>query len=238
MPWPVRPLVSLTAFLAAPTLMAQTAPCPWVAPIYPNCPPVTGPGVIPSIPGNPDATPLPNGADAAIRDGAFSRSTEGGGLSAATAAPSMDGDLFGARAFRVRYTANILCSFNCQVGALTSTGGPGVFVNPNFPGSTISFGVPNGNVRTLQSNFSQSDLTFVQPITVTTGAANPDFDRAFAQSALNSLFSTGGLTPLQQQQFNKLAPADRAKLLGNCGTINSQITQATRGTLGSSAPLF
>ena len=229
MRWPVQPLVGLTAFLAAPGLSAQTAPCPWVAPIYPNCPPVTGPGAIPPIPNNPNSAPLSTGADAAIRDGSFSRSAEGGGLSAATAAPSMDGDILGARAFRVRYTANILCSFNCQVGALTSTGGPGVFVNPNFPGSTISFGTPNGNTRTLQSNFSRSDLTFVQPITVTAGAANPDFDRAFAQSALNSLFSTGGLTPLQQQQFNKLAPADRAKLLGNRGAINTQITQATRG---------
>ncbi len=225
MRWPVRPLVGLTAFLAAPPLMAQTAPCPWVAPIYPNCPPATGPGIIPAIPNNPNAAPLSNGADAAIRDGSFSRSAEGGGLSAATAAPSMDGDLIGARAFRVRYTANILGQFDIRQGAVTASGGPGVFVIPNTPNARIFFTTPNGT-RSVTPNFGQSDLTFVQPITQTGG---PDFDREFAKSALNSLFSTGGLTPLQQQQFNKLTPADRAKLLGNRGAINAQVTQATRG---------
>jgi len=234
MRWPLRPLLGLTSFLAAPVALAQTPlpNCPpLIAPLYPNCQPGTtipGFGTGTSGQQNPNDPQLPRSAQDALRDGSFSRSAEGGSQSAATAAPSMDGDIIGARAFRIRYRANILCSFNCQVGALTSTGGPGVFVNPNFPGSTIAFGTPNGNTRTLQSNFSQSDLTFVQPITLTSGP-NPDFDRVFAQSALNSLFSKGGLTPQQQQQFNKLAPADRAKLLANRGAINAQITQATRG---------
>lgn len=227
MRWPIRSAVGLTAFLAAPTLSAQTPPCPLVAPIYPNCPPATLPGTLPTIPGFDPNAQLPRAAENALRDGAFSRSAEGGGLSAASAAPNMDGDLVGARALRIRYAANVLCSFNCQVGALTASGTPAVFVNPNFPGSTISFGTPNRTTR-LDAGFSNSDLTFVQPV-VLTGAANPDFDREFAQSALNSLFSTGNLTARQIAQLNKLSPADRTKLLGNRGAINPQVTRATRG---------
>ena len=226
MPWPVRPLVSLTAFLAASSSMAQTALCPWVAPIYPNCPPATGPGVIPSIPNNPNAPPLSNGADAAIRDGSFSRSTEGGGLSAATAAPSMDGDLFGARSLRIKYTAPLTARFNGLGAATTASGGSAVLVNPNSAGSSIAFGpTPNGTVRTLFAPFNANDLSFVQP----TSGGGVDFDRTFAKSALQTLLSTGQLTADQINQLNRLSPADRAKLLGNRGAINSAVTKATRG---------
>ena len=228
MRWPIRPLLGLTAFLAAPTLSAQTPPCPpVVAPLYPNCPPATLPGTLPTIPNFDPNAQLPRSAENALRDGAFSRSAEGGGLSAASAAPNMDGDLAGARALRIRYAAEVLCSFNCQPGFLTATGGTAVNVNPNFPGSTISFRTPNGTNR-LDAGFSNSDLTFIQP-TTPIGNGGLDFDREFARSALNSLFSTGNLTAQQIAQLNKLTPADRAKLLGNRGAINAQVTQATRG---------
>ena len=226
MRWPVRPLVGLTAFLAAPALFAQTVPCPWVAPIYPNCPPATGPGAIPPIPTDPNAAPLPNGADAAIRDGSFSRSAEPGGLSAATAAPSMDGDLFGARSLRIKYTAPLTARFNGLGAATTASGGTAVLVNPNSAGSSISFGpTPNGTIRTLFAPFSNSELSFVQP----TSRGGVDFDRAFAKSALQTLLSNGQLTAEQVNQLNRLSPADRAKLLGNRGAINSAVTKATRG---------
>ena len=96
--------------LAAPVALGQRAYCPPVAPLYPNCPPLTG---TPN-PMNPGATdPLapqnPNALDSALRDGAFSRSAEAGGLSAATAAPGFDGDFSG-----ITYSRQIVTGFVIQ----------------------------------------------------------------------------------------------------------------------------
>ena len=44
---------------------------------------------------DPLASQNPNALDSALRDGAFSRSAEAGGLAAATAAPGFDGDFGG-----------------------------------------------------------------------------------------------------------------------------------------------
>lgn len=82
--------------LAAPTALGQRAHCPPVAPLYPNCPPLTG-APNPMTPGTVDplAPQSPNALEGALRDGAFSRSGEAGGIAAATAAPGFDGDFSG-----------------------------------------------------------------------------------------------------------------------------------------------
>ena len=84
-------LIALT--LAAPAVLGQRTYCPPVAPLYPNCPPLTG-SPTPMTPGSVDPlTPqTPNALDSALRDGAFSRSGEAGGLAAASSAPGFDGD--------------------------------------------------------------------------------------------------------------------------------------------------
>ena len=86
-------LIAMT--LAAPAVLGQRT-CPPVAPLYPNCPPLTG-SPNPMTPGTVDplAPQTPNALDSALRDGAFSRSGEAGGLAAATAAPGFDGDFSG-----------------------------------------------------------------------------------------------------------------------------------------------
>jgi len=98
------PLCCLLAVaLASPALGQRANYPPLVAPIYPNCPPATTwPGGTPVMPNpmttgttDPLAPQTPNALDGALRDGAFSRSGEAGGLAAATAAPGFDGDFAG-----------------------------------------------------------------------------------------------------------------------------------------------
>ncbi len=106
MRWPVCCLIAIA--FAAP-VFGQRANCP-VAPLYPNCPPAVWPGGTPGTPNpmapggtDPLAPQNPNALDSALRDGAFSRSGEAGGLAAATAAPGFDGDFGG-----VTYTRQIV----------------------------------------------------------------------------------------------------------------------------------
>ena len=231
MRWPIRPLVGLTSFLAAPVALAQTPipNCPpLIAPLYPNCPPSTLPGTIPLVPGSDPNAQLPQAAQNALRDGGFSRSAEGGGLSASSAAPNMDGDLVGARALRVRYSVPLTATFFNVRDAVDGTGGSAKLVNPRTQGSNIVFGpTPNGRFSDpFFPSTLNSDLSYVQP---TAGGNSPDFDREFARAALQTLLSRGQLTGEQVRQLNKLGAGDRARLLGNRGAVNAAVTQGTRG---------
>ena len=118
-----RPLVSLIAVaLAIGTVaQAQTVPCrPLVAPLYPNCSPPTFPGgTIPGMttpidPANPMANPTPNALDNSLREGAFARGGEAGGLAAATANPGFDGDFVGITTTRTIVTGFTV--FEEQIG--------------------------------------------------------------------------------------------------------------------------
>jgi hypothetical protein len=213
--------------------------CAPVVPLNPACPPGTilpGPGVtIPSTPGSPgtpdqpgagpQVAPAPRQADG---DGApqFAASTRGGGLDVDRYNINMFADILGARSLSVTYNVPFTAQFGLGGATTTASGGSAFRVNPNAPGSFIRLGpTPNGTTFRGGAPFSSGDLSYVQP--TTGGVAN--FDRAFAQAALQSILSAGQLTPEQVLAFNQLSPADRAQLLASRGAINAQITRATGG---------
>jgi hypothetical protein len=157
----------------------------------------------------------------------FARGTPGGGgdIERFNSANTF-GDLLGVRSLSVTYRVPITAQFGLAGATTTGTGGSAVRINPNAPGSFIRFGpTPNGNTFVSNAGFTSTDLSYAQP----TDGRVANFDRGFAQAALQSLLSTGQLTPAQVLAFNQLSPADRAQLLANRGAINAQILRATGG---------
>ncbi len=221
-------------------VVAPIIPCPPAValPTIP-CPPGTVPGVMPGSPGapitpyNPDVpgTPPSNVPPPSVSSsdpgGGFARQSEGGTQVAQSFAPNMFGDILGARSVRLSYTVPFAARFAVAGPTTTASGGSAVIVNPNGAGGSITFGpLPNGNtIPPVSASFNTGDLTYAQP---TVGGV-ATYDREFARSALQTLLSTGELTPTQVAAFNQLTPAQQAQILRNRGAINRTITQATSG---------
>lgn len=207
----------------------QPLPMPGSPGAIPPVPPSPGtppPPDQPTPPAGPEVAPAPQ--PAATGDGTpqFARGTGGGGFDVDRYNVNMFADILGARSLTVTYSVPITARFGLIGAATTGTGGPAVRVDPNAAGGFVRFGpTPNGTTFVSNANFNNGDLSYVQP---TAGGA-ATFDRAFAQSALQSLLSAGQLTPTQVMAFQQLSAADRAQLLANRGAINRLITQATGG---------
>jgi hypothetical protein len=200
-----------------------------------KCPPGGAP-IVPytEAPSNPDPNnpKMPTPEDIARQtppaqgnnlENAFAQASESGSLAAKTFNANMMGDLLGARSLRITYTAKIDATFGTTT-PLTSGSSTGLTVDPNRGGSNVVFTAPNGSTATANAPFSNSNLRYFQ-VANTAGVV----DLAFAQTALQSIFSKAPLSPDAAAQLNKLSPADRAQLLALRGSLNSAVMQGAKG---------
>jgi hypothetical protein len=236
-PHPTAPVVA--PFAAPLGVPCPPVPCPpgstvihpspgVAAPIVPDgtaTPGMTAPAITPDLTGTgPSVVPTPVDLGGG---GQFAAQTERGGGAAASYNANMFGDILGARALRIGYTATAHARFGfdpLNPGLVATQNGQGRTIDPNAPGGSIVFTAGN-RTTTVNAAFNGNDLRYVQTLL----AGNADFDRAFARSALQTLLSRGELSTDQINSLNQLTPAQRAQLLSRRGQINSVLTQATRG---------
>ncbi len=203
-----------------PTFVAPVQPCPpgMVMPGSPTTPPGTPPvpDTPPNVPPTPPATPDVSGA--------FARQTEGGGLAGGSFAPNMFGDVLGSRAIRVQLSTPFSLTGNMAGGTVPTATGLGRTVN--FSNGVATFGGGNSGINPSGPLGLPNDpnLQFTQVMN-----ANGTANTVYAQSALQTLLSSGGLNAAQIAALNQLTPAQRAQLLANRGAINQTITQYTQG---------
>jgi hypothetical protein len=217
----------------APTrpTVAPIVPCPptFAAPIQPCPPGMVMPGM-PGSPGSPVNPPVPdtppNVPPAPTPDvsGAFARQTEGGGQAGGSFAPNMFGDVLGSRAIRVQLSTPFSLRGNMSGSTVPTATGLGRVVN--LSNGVATFGGGNSGIKPSGDIALPNDpnLQFTQVLN-----ANGTANTVYAQNALQTLLSSGGLTPGQINALNQLTPAQRAQLLANRGAINQTITQYTQG---------
>jgi len=222
-------------------LVAPIVPCPPVV-VVPNCPPGTTfvtPGTVPGttpvtpgtppgtpeVPGTPPQVPPPVVSAPDVDGGGFARQSEGGTQVARSFAPNMFGDVLGARTLRFQFVVPLLARCGVDGPTTVANGGAAILVNPNAAGGVAVFGpTPNGRTLTALAPLNPgADLRFAQPL----GPNGPD--PALARSALQTLLSTGGVSPAQAAAFSQLTPAQQQQILRNRGTLNGAVTASTRG---------
>lgn len=157
--------------------------------------------------------------------GGFARQSEGGTQVAQSFAPNMFGDVLGSRSIRFTYRASAVAQFGLAGSTILGDGSQGIIVSPN-PSGTIQFSDSTGQRGTV--NVSQAagntNLDYTQPL-----LPNGSIDTVYARAVLESLLSRAGLSAAQIAQFERLTPAQRAKVLQNSSQINAAITRTLNG---------